>query len=64
MSRDVELSRGRLLEAQTALLSYSHRPDHASNQKELIEELHQATKAFVDSVERLAQNPPTRLVPD
>lgn len=65
MSRDVEVSRQRMLEAQMALLTYSRQHyDKTKSHKQLIEELHKATKDFLSSVERLAQNPPSRLVGD
>ena len=64
MSRDVELLRKRTLEAQRALLTYSRRTDKIKTHKQLIEELQKATKDFLDSVERLAQNTPSRLVQD
>ena len=61
MSRDVELPRQRMFEAKVALLAYTHRPDHdPKTHKQLINELQKATKDFMDSVERLAQNPPSR----
>ena len=65
MSRDVQLSRQRMLEAQVALLTCSRRHDHKTkNHQQLVEELHKATKDFLDSVDRLTQNPPSRLVSD
>jgi hypothetical protein len=65
MSRDVELFRQRMLEAQVALLTCSRRNDYKTkNHQQLIEELHKATKDFLDSVDRLTQNPPSRLVSD
>jgi hypothetical protein len=65
MSRDVELLRQRMVEAQEALLAYAHTAQHApQNHEQLIRELQKATKDFIDSVEQLAQNPPCRLVPD
>ena len=65
MSHDVELSRQRMLEAQVALLTCSHGHDYKTkNHQQLIEELHKATKDFLDSVDRLTQNPPSRLVGD
>jgi hypothetical protein len=65
MSRDVELFRQRMLEAQVALLACSNRHDYKTkNHQQLIDELHKATKDFLDSVDRLTQNPPSRLVSD
>jgi hypothetical protein len=65
MSRDVELFRQRMLAAQVALLTCSRRNDYKTkNHQHLIEELHKATKDFLDSVDRLTQNPPSRLVSD
>lgn len=53
-----------MLEAQAALVTYSSKPDSPKSHEQLIEELHQATKDFLDCVGQLAENPPTRLVPD
>ena len=65
MSRDVELSRQRMLKAQAALLACPRRHGYKTkNHQQLIEELHKATKDFLDSVDRLTQNPPSRLVSD
>jgi hypothetical protein len=63
MSGDVEILRRRMLKAQEALLAYSRRPDrNAENHQQLIRELHKATQDFLESIERLTQNPPSRLV--
>ena len=65
MSGDVELLRQRMLQAQTALLNYARLPNHDPNtHKRLVEELQKATRDFLDSIERLTRNPPSRLVGD
>jgi hypothetical protein len=65
MSRDVEISRQRMLKAQEAFLAHGHRSNrNAENQAQLIEELRKMRKDFLDSIDQIRQNPPTRLVPD
>jgi hypothetical protein len=65
MSQDLELQKQRMLKAQEAILGYAHETlRNPVRHTQLIQELHQATKDFVDCVERLTKNPPSRLVPD
>jgi hypothetical protein len=65
MYRDVEFCRQRMLEAQEAFLRYAHRLDRStSDYAELIHELRETRKDFLDSLDRLRQNPPTHLVSD
>jgi len=65
MPQDLELPKQRLLEAQESILGYAHETvRNPVRHKQLIQELRTATKDFVDSVERLTQNPPSRLVQD
>ena len=55
LARDVELAKQRMLQVQEALLAYPEANDRdAARHKQLIQELQQATKDFVDRVERLA----------
>jgi hypothetical protein len=58
LARDVELAKQKMLQAQQALLGYAagNERDEARHKK-LIQELQQATKEFVDRVERLAHFP-------
>jgi len=65
MSQDIQSSKQQMLKAQEALLTYAHRTERdVVRHKQLIQELQRATKDFVDSLERLGQNPPSRLVGD
>jgi len=65
VSRDVELSRQRMLEAQDAFLNYGQRSDRSpENHAQLIQELRKTREDFLDSIDQIRQNPPTRLVPD
>jgi hypothetical protein len=55
LARDVELAKQKMLQAQQALLTYPQANDSdAARHKQLIQELQQATKDFVDRVDRLA----------
>jgi hypothetical protein len=55
LDRDVELAKQKMLQAQEALLKYAQASDRdATRHKGLIQELQNATKDFIDRVERLA----------
>jgi hypothetical protein len=56
LAHDVELARQKMLQAQEALLRYAEANDRdGERHKRLVQELKNATKDFVDRVERLAR---------
>ena len=65
MSSDVEFSRQRMLEAQEAFLAHARRSEcNPKSHAQLIQEFRKTRQDFLDSIERLGQNPHTRLVSD